>query len=176
MAKNGYPVLNHLICPRFKGTQMMLQEGRDSFQAVYDVTIGYKPIAKHIFWRFPAEVHVHIERLPIDSVPIGDGSDGGESVKEWLLQRWVKKDALLERFRTEGRFGEERRLLRGSLFRSVVSLILCLGGEAVICWGWARLIRRCASLPVVCSLGRVVVTVVGALWGRLVFLYRGRLH
>ena len=35
MAKNGYPVLNHLICPRFKGTQMMLQEGRDSFQAVY---------------------------------------------------------------------------------------------------------------------------------------------
>ena len=99
MAKNGYPVLNHLICPRFKGTQMMLQEGRDSFQAVYDVTIGYKPIAKHIFWRFPAEVHVHIERLPIDSVPIGDGSDGGESVKEWLLQRWVKKDALLERFR-----------------------------------------------------------------------------
>ena len=70
---------------------------------------------------------------------------------------------------------EERRLLRGSVFRSVVSLVLCLGGEAVICWGWVRLIRRCASLPVVCSLGRVVVTV-GAFGGRLVFFYKGRLH
>ena len=28
-------------------------------------------------------------------VPIGDGSDGGESVKEWLLQRWVKQVHLI---------------------------------------------------------------------------------
>lgn len=83
-------------------------QGRDTFKAVYDVTIGYKPIAKYLFWRcastesffpkrtmsyivryadsrcagvvslrvadlfrrLPAEVHVHIDRLPIDSVPV----------------------------------------------------------------------------------------------------------
>jgi hypothetical protein len=101
MEKQGYPELQHLICPRFKGTQDILQEvrglqlshaerhrdretedrrrdwccyllltgtllcarararvfvrmcfyqGRETFKAVYDVTIGYKPIAKYLFW------------------------------------------------------------------------------------------------------------------------------
>ncbi len=147
MKKQGYPELQHLICPRFKGTQDILREvrlqllvpfnneaaacsatvkelrtffrslpivvvflslqGRDTFKAVYDVTIGYKPVAKYLFWRcarpasklcmanlavcsdltvselscmaparddlfcrLPAEVHVHIDRLPIETVPV----------------------------------------------------------------------------------------------------------
>jgi hypothetical protein len=48
-------------------------------------------------------VHVHIDRLPIDTVP------EGAEVKQWLLDRWSKKDALLETFRTTGAFPGEVR-------------------------------------------------------------------
>ena len=135
MAKQGFPALEHLICPRFKGTQDILEEGRGTFKAVYDVTIGYKPISKFIFWRLPAEVHVHIDRLPIDSIPEKDG------VKDWLLDRWVKKDQLLETFRTEGAFPGEAKALPGRLGQSLFTLGYCTVFVVLVTMGWGRLFR-----------------------------------
>ena len=141
-------------------------QGRDTFKAVYDVTIGYKPIAKYLFWRCASHASLFSERtisvlygmlihvVPAScrctwpvcfagfqrrymSISIGCLStlyrydavpsclaalfatrnrrrfisclchaclQEGAHVKEWLLERWTTKDALLESFRKEGHF------------------------------------------------------------------------
>lgn len=40
-----------LLCARAcVFVRMWFYQGRETFKAVYDVTIGYKPIAKYLFW------------------------------------------------------------------------------------------------------------------------------
>jgi hypothetical protein len=42
-----------LLCARARArvfVRMCFYQGRETFKAVYDVTIGYKPIAKYLFW------------------------------------------------------------------------------------------------------------------------------
>eukprot|EP00741_Cyanophora_paradoxa_P017958 tig00021036_g17341.t1 len=49
--------------------------------------------------RFPSEIHLHVQRFPIDSVP-----DGEAAVKDWLMARFAEKDRLLEGYHSSGRF------------------------------------------------------------------------
>ncbi|BGP27182.1 lysocardiolipin and lysophospholipid acyltransferase [Rhodotorula toruloides] len=69
----------------------------------------------------PPELHIHVRAFPVSSIPLGDMStmeqnpndEGSEEEKrvfeEWLRKRWQEKDDLMERFRTEGTFLEQRR-------------------------------------------------------------------
>ena len=92
-------------------------------------------------------------------------------MKEWLLERWTVKDALLESFRKEGHFpgqvglaaclhtgvlaaavvllfvndnGDcvQARPLPGSLVRSVWTLSYCTALVVLVAAGWWRLLRR----------------------------------
>jgi 1-acyl-sn-glycerol-3-phosphate acyltransferase len=143
-AKNMGVRLEHLICPRFKGTQMILREGRQNFAAVYDVTIGYKPLPKHNNWRMPSEVHVHLERIPIELLPEDD-----DEVAKWLLGRWAIKDELLAHFYKTGRFPGEQRLERGSLLRSVWTLAYTVAFNLVLTVGWCEgvSLQNCLIAP-----------------------------
>ncbi|TNY23820.1 acyltransferase-domain-containing protein [Rhodotorula diobovata] len=63
----------------------------------------------------PPELHLHVRAFALRDIPLGDlscGSEGDEdgtpgerqAFERWLRDRWAEKDALLERFRTEGSF------------------------------------------------------------------------
>jgi lysocardiolipin and lysophospholipid acyltransferase len=129
--------LRHLLCPRFKGTQMILKEARGTFTAVYDVTIGYKPLPAHNNWRMPKEVHVHLKRIPMDSIGLTDAE-----VKSWLLGRWRTKDELLQHFYTHGSFPGTSAVHGSGLARTVVTLCGTVALNLVLTLGWWRIMRR----------------------------------
>ncbi|POY75844.1 hypothetical protein BMF94_0925 [Rhodotorula taiwanensis] len=65
----------------------------------------------------PPELHVHVRSFKLDAIPLGElkpaangeGVDEGkpeekEAFERWLSERWLEKDGLMERFRTEGTF------------------------------------------------------------------------
>ncbi|GAA5923357.1 hypothetical protein JCM1841_006495 [Sporobolomyces salmonicolor] len=66
----------------------------------------------------PPELHVHVRAFEIAKIPLGnfleaeepegDGTpEERETFERWLRDRWVEKDALMERFYTEGSFVPE---------------------------------------------------------------------
>ncbi|GAA5992140.1 hypothetical protein JCM10908_001784 [Rhodotorula pacifica] len=64
----------------------------------------------------PPELHIHIRTFALSEIPLGkldetadDRNDEGTEAEKrvfekWLQARWAEKDALMERFRTEGTF------------------------------------------------------------------------
>lgn len=73
------------------------------FYAVYDITIGYKnrcpSFLDNAFGVDPAEVHIHIERIAIDDIPLDE-----IQAASWLIERFSHKDQLLSKFHAEGHF------------------------------------------------------------------------
>lgn len=146
MQEKGYAqehTLRHLLCPRFKGTQMILHEGRKTFKAVYDVTIGYKPLPQFNNWRLPSEVHVHMQRIPMADVPASEG------IQEWLLSRWKTKDELLKHFYETGSFPSPVgstagavREIQGSLIRTLWTFAYVFGMNVMLTrYVWWRVIK-----------------------------------
>ncbi|XP_020795594.1 acyl-CoA:lysophosphatidylglycerol acyltransferase 1 [Boleophthalmus pectinirostris] len=126
--KNSLPHLTHVTLPRMGATHVILKTlGRQqengsvggdtgnnnqsgvnkskSLQWVIDVTIAYpkaRPmdIQTWIFgYRPPTVTHVHYRMYPIKEVPVE-----AEALTDWLYQRFVEKEQLLEHFYNTGLF------------------------------------------------------------------------
>ncbi len=101
-ADHGFPRLRHVLLPRPKGFAAAVQGLRNHVAAVYDLTIGYEGgVPDLLQWGTGAvrREHLHVRRFPIETLPHDPAA-----LCDWLRERFVEKDALLERLYTEGRF------------------------------------------------------------------------
>ncbi|KAF3435622.1 hypothetical protein FNV43_RR22713 [Rhamnella rubrinervis] len=102
-AENGLPVLKHVLIPKSKGFHACLEDLRGSLDAVYDVTIGYKhrcpTFMDNVFGVNPSEVHIHVQRIPLDNIPTSE-----DKVANWLVNQFHLKDQLLSDFLSQGHF------------------------------------------------------------------------
>lgn len=111
--KAGLQDLQHLLLPRSTGLQFCLQEMRNTVKWVYDCTVTYEGVPRGQFGqdiftlkstyfqgRPPKSVNMHWRRFAVSTIPIDDTKE----FEEWLRQRWIEKDELLEHYVQTGRF------------------------------------------------------------------------
>ena len=98
----GLTETQHVQVPRTKGFTASVHGLRGHVTAVYDLTIGYEEGVPTI-WQYLKgmvdRVHLHVRRFPIEELP-----ETEEGLREWLLERFVEKDSLLEHFYRTGEF------------------------------------------------------------------------
>ncbi|XP_071686892.1 probable 1-acyl-sn-glycerol-3-phosphate acyltransferase 5 [Rutidosis leptorrhynchoides] len=130
-AENGLPILNNVLLPKTRGFHACLDILRTSLDAVYDVTIAYKnrcpTFLDNVFGVEPAEVHVHVRRIPVNDIP---SSQTG--CNEWLLQTFHLKDQLLSDFITTGHFPNEGTETELSSIKCLVNCTLVLAITCVL--------------------------------------------
>jgi len=100
--RNGFPVLNHVLVPRTRGFVASFTALRPRADAVYDATIGYEQDVQSLWRVFKGEVrriHLDVRRFPVSILPQGE-----KEIADWLMQRFIEKDALMKRFYACGRF------------------------------------------------------------------------
>ncbi|KAF4554643.1 Acyltransferase-like protein 4 [Elsinoe fawcettii] len=113
--KTGVPDMKHQLLPRSTGLQFCLQELRETTNWLYDSTIAYEGVPEGQFGqdiftlrsslfegRPPKSVNMYWRRWRISDIPIDDT----EKFSQWLRQRWIEKDYLLEFFQRHGAFPE----------------------------------------------------------------------
>ncbi len=97
--------LNHVLLPRTKGFAATVEGLRRHVTAVYDLTIGYEEGVPTL-WQYIKgsvdQIHLHVRRFPVEELPKVE-----EDVRQWLMDRWIEKDNLLEHFYDNGTFPEE---------------------------------------------------------------------
>ncbi|XP_057550491.1 probable 1-acyl-sn-glycerol-3-phosphate acyltransferase 5 [Amaranthus tricolor] len=105
-AEHGLPILNNVLLPKTKGFFACIDELRNTLDAVYDVTIGYKPscpfFLDNVYGLNPSEVHIHIRRLSLSNIPDSEAGTG-----TWLMDTFCRKDKLLTEFYSTGHFPNE---------------------------------------------------------------------
>ncbi|KAG6632475.1 hypothetical protein I3843_13G142200 [Carya illinoinensis] len=122
-ASRGLPVPRHVLIPRTKGFVAAVKYMRSFVPAVYDITVAVPkghavPSLLSICNRQPSEVKIHIKRYSMKELPESDAS-----IAQWCRDRFVEKDAMLEKFQAEGRFGDQKIPDAG---RSLKSLLVCI--------------------------------------------------
>ncbi|KAG6384394.1 hypothetical protein SASPL_155788 [Salvia splendens] len=104
--EGGLPILKNVLLPKTKGFNACLKILRDSLDAVYDVTIAYKnrcpSFMDNVFGVDPAEVHMHIRRIPLQQIPATENE-----AATWLMDAFVLKDQLLTDFIVNGHFPDQ---------------------------------------------------------------------
>ncbi|OAY29479.1 probable 1-acyl-sn-glycerol-3-phosphate acyltransferase 5 isoform X3 [Manihot esculenta] len=142
-AENGLPILNNVLIPKTKGFYACLEDLRASLDAVYDVTIGYKPrcpsLLDNVFGVNPSEVHMHVRRIAVDEIPTSE-----EEVAAWLMKTFQLKDQLLSNFYVQGHFphqGTEGDLSTFKCFVHSVAVILLISTCTVftLCSIWFKI-------------------------------------
>ena len=102
----GLAETRHVQVPRTKGFTASVQGLRGHVTAVYDLTIGYEEGVPTL-WQYlkglVGRVHLHVRRLPIEELPETD-----EGLRQWLLERFVEKDRLMENYYQTGKFPDTR--------------------------------------------------------------------
>ncbi|XP_057964221.1 probable 1-acyl-sn-glycerol-3-phosphate acyltransferase 5 [Malania oleifera] len=102
-AENGLPLLKNVLLPKTKGFCACLEDLRCSLDAVYDVTIAYKPrcpfFLDNVLGVNPSEVHMHIRRIPLKNIPTSE-----DEAIAWLMDAFHVKDQLLSDFYSQGHF------------------------------------------------------------------------
>ncbi|KAJ6716721.1 1-ACYL-SN-GLYCEROL-3-PHOSPHATE ACYLTRANSFERASE 5-RELATED [Salix koriyanagi] len=127
-AEHGLPILNNVLLPKTKGFYACMEDLRGSLDAVYDVTIGYKPrcpsLLDNVFGVNPSEVHVHVRRIALDEIPTSE-----EEVSAWLTNIFQLKDQLLSDFYLQGHFpnqGTEGDLSTVKCLVNLVALMMLI--------------------------------------------------
>ena len=100
-AAGGAPLtpLQHLLQPRVTGFVHLIKllRASGSVRRVVDLTLGSAPLPVTIEnlarGAAPAQFHVHTRVWDLAALPTTD-----EGLAAWLHERWVEKDALLEKF------------------------------------------------------------------------------
>ncbi|KAK9129961.1 hypothetical protein Sjap_010448 [Stephania japonica] len=130
-AQNCLPTLTNVLLPKTKGFYACLEALRNSLDAVYDITIGYKyrcpSLMDNVFGVDPSEVHIHIRRIPLDQIPTTE-----DEAASWLMELFQFKDRLLTDFSAQGRFPEQVKAdqdlstLKCLVNIAIVTAITCL--------------------------------------------------
>ncbi|KAH0544408.1 hypothetical protein FGG08_001434 [Glutinoglossum americanum] len=111
--KQGMKDLKHQLLPRSTGLLFCLKELKGTVDWVYDCTVAYEGIPRgkygqdiftlpstYFQGRPPKSVNMYWRRFPVSSIPVDDQ----KAFEQWVLDRWIEKDALLERYLQNGRF------------------------------------------------------------------------
>ncbi|XP_018858128.1 probable 1-acyl-sn-glycerol-3-phosphate acyltransferase 5 isoform X2 [Juglans regia] len=121
-AENGLPILKNVLLPKTKGFCACLEELRDCLDAVYDVTIGYKhrcpSFLDNVFGVDPSEVHIHVQRIPLDNIPTSE-----DKISSWLMDTFRLKDELLSNFYIQGHFPQEGTEMELSTEKWLVNIV-----------------------------------------------------
>lgn len=100
--ERGMEATRHVLIPRTKGFVASVEGLGDHLHAVYDVTIGYVDGVPTL-WQYITgrvkEVHLHVRRFPAEELPKLEAE-----LKQWLLDRFYEKDALLDEYYRTGSF------------------------------------------------------------------------
>ena len=98
----GLTETRHVQVPRTKGFTASVQGLREHVTAIYDLTIGYEEGVPTL-WQYikglADRVHLHVRRFPIEELP-----ETEEGLRQWLLERFVEKDRLMEHYYQTGEF------------------------------------------------------------------------
>lgn len=154
-AQRGLPVHHHVITPRTKGSEIIINKLRHTLDCVYSVTMAFdKPFEPRLGDRDPPlltnllngqltgqKVHVHISRIPMSQVPQGDG------VKDFIFNLFDQKEKLLAHFGEHYSFpGQSRsedftpvqkqRMWLCTLFPPFFALLLALNLFVNVMGGW----------------------------------------
>jgi len=101
--KNKLPILQNVLIPRTKGFTATIQGLERVAEAIYDITIGFENKAPSLFAFFLKKevntVHVYCNRSPIQNLP-----KENKQIGEWVINRFVEKDKLLQNFKQKGNF------------------------------------------------------------------------
>lgn len=99
-AKNGFPVLEHVLYPRTKGFSLIAKFFRDNpgtVDYVYDYTFGYHPdgvgLEQFAQGPIPVDIHVYVTRHRLSDI----GTDE-KHFAAWCVKRFQLKDQLLKYF------------------------------------------------------------------------------
>ncbi|KAK1313899.1 1-acyl-sn-glycerol-3-phosphate acyltransferase PLS1 [Acorus calamus] len=108
-SSQGLPVPRNVLIPRTKGFVSAVSHMRSFVPAIYDCTIDVAknqpaPTMLRILKGQPSVIHVHIKRHSMAELPETD-----DGVAQWCKDKFVEKDALLQRHLVEGSFGAEER-------------------------------------------------------------------
>ncbi|XP_074144354.1 LOW QUALITY PROTEIN: lysocardiolipin acyltransferase 1 [Sminthopsis crassicaudata] len=98
--KNGLEKYEYVLHPRTTGFTFVvecLREGKN-LDAIHDVTVAYPhnipQTEKHLInGNFPKEIHFHISRYPVETLP-----DSKEGLQVWCHKRWQEKEERLRTF------------------------------------------------------------------------------
>jgi 1-acyl-sn-glycerol-3-phosphate acyltransferase len=103
--ERGLAGTEHVLLPRTKGFVASIEGLGEHLHAVYDVTIGYVDGVPTL-WQYITgrveEIHVHVRRFPVDELPKLEAE-----LKQWLIDRFYEKDALLDEYYRTGSFASE---------------------------------------------------------------------
>lgn len=124
-AEHGLPILKNVLLPKTKGFFSCVEELKSSLDAVYDLSIGYKPhcpfFLDNVFGLNPSEVHIHIRRLSVDDIPNSE-----DEVGIWLMDTFCLKDEFLSGFYSTGHFPNEGTEKKLCLMKCLVNFIIVL--------------------------------------------------
>uniref|UniRef100_A0A5F8H5V7 Lysocardiolipin acyltransferase 1 n=1 Tax=Monodelphis domestica TaxID=13616 RepID=A0A5F8H5V7_MONDO len=98
--KNGLEKYEYVLHPRTTGFTFVvecLREGKN-LDAIHDITVAYPhnipQTEKHLLsGNFPKEIHFHINRYPVESLP-----ETKEELQVWCHKRWQEKEDRLRMF------------------------------------------------------------------------------
>ncbi|KAI9779146.1 MAG: hypothetical protein M1839_007681 [Geoglossum umbratile] len=125
--KQGMKDLKHQLLPRSTGLLFCLKELKGTVDWVYDCTVAYEGIPRDKYGqdiftlpstyfqgRPPKSVNMYWRRFAVSSIPVDDQN----AFEQWILDRWIEKDDLLEQYLLNGRFpaddGSDEVLTNGS--------------------------------------------------------------
>ncbi|KAI9862972.1 MAG: hypothetical protein M1813_004145 [Trichoglossum hirsutum] len=111
--KQGMKDLKHQLLPRSTGLLFCLRELKGTVDWVYDCTVAYEGIPRgkygqdiftlpstYFQGRPPKSVNMYWRRFAVSTIPIDDQ----KAFEQWVLDRWIEKDILLEQYLQNGRF------------------------------------------------------------------------
>lgn len=102
--KSGGQLYEHVLPPRVKGFQHIVTAMRNDISSVIDITMGYPDVVPQnesdlLAGRFPHEIHFHVKRYDITSLP-----DTDAGLAKWCTDRWAEKEQLLADFHHNKQF------------------------------------------------------------------------
>ena len=103
--ENGMPEFKNVLYPRVRGFHLCAETLRESFDAVYDITLAWDR-APSFGQGFTGDVpygrrnvYVHVRRFDFEQIP-----EDEDATREWLIERFYYKERLLETFKKTGKF------------------------------------------------------------------------
>ncbi|KAF0988358.1 hypothetical protein HZS_867 [Henneguya salminicola] len=140
--KKGFPEYQHVLHPKITGFKFLVQGLRGLhgdikiINCIYDCTIGYRGYEAFgdittVLGKLTDEVHIHVERFDIDSLPVDD-----DKLEDWLKDRWLNKEKSLNSFYKNGHFTENPPLLKNE-GRNDFFLKFLIYNVAVVVGAWA---------------------------------------
>lgn len=113
--KKNLAQYDYVLHPRTAGFNIILRKMRQVgyVKNIYDVTVGYADLIVQSEFQLilqgacPKNIHFHVSKVDIDSLPEQD-----ESVTKWLINRWNEKESKLSYFYNNSNLEQQRTFMK----------------------------------------------------------------